>query len=222
MQQEFWYCHAVALHYSKRFLPETLWDDCASDFRLHIRSKAGSDAVLAFWFETSPAFINHCARQYIMDCAKKLSHRHEVSICHRFNNEAELTEWDIPDFRNLPANSLNSEEFWFQIASFSDRLPKRTLDFLFLHYRNELSHAEIAAKTGLKVNAVSQILSRALRTISAECEAKGISKGDFDPSSFAGGGRNLPKNLNSGGRGLTDKKCVKSFGKVSGFRLENR
>ena len=188
MQQELWYCYNIAMRFAMRCLPESACEDCASDFRLHMRSKAGCDAVLSFWFETSPAFINHCARQYIIDCARKLSHRREVSTCHRFNNEFELTEWDIPDCRNLPDTGIDVEEFWLQVAILSLRLPKRSLDFFILHYRDELSHAEIAAKTGLKVDAVSQILSRALRTIKAECLSQGIAKGDFSPSSYAGGG----------------------------------
>ncbi len=191
MQHELWSCYHIALQYAKRYLPEGEWENCASDFRLHIRSKAGSDSQLKIWCETSQAYLNHCARCYVIDFARKLGNRRYISIYHRLDEELEFLEWDIPDFRNLPVTSLYADEFWVQIAALSMRLPKRSRDFLKLHYRHGFSHSEIASNTGLKVNAVSQILSRALKTIKVNCTMQGVIEQDFHPlsSNFAGGGR---------------------------------
>lgn len=179
MQETYSICYEIALHYAQSVLPEGMWEDCACDFRLLMRERVESDEWFRLWVRKSDRLISHIARYYVLDCARKLGRHLEISTSEPIDSSGTPMEWEFPDLRNLPGEALNHEAFWQRIARISTRLPKRSIEILLLCFRDGYSHAEIAAATGLSVNAVSLILSRALRSIACACEDQGITRGDL-------------------------------------------
>lgn len=179
MQEAYQFAYDVALYYAKRFLPETMWEDCACDFRLHLRAKATSDDQLLRWFEDSPAFISRSARNYVIDRVRKQCRSQKISLSWWQDSVGEPVARDFRDERSLPDEMLNRTAFWQEISSISPTLPKRSIELLRSYYLEENSHAEIAAKTGIKLNTVAKILSRALHHVSCECEKQGVTSDDL-------------------------------------------
>src|SRR5438105_801550 len=112
MHEAYTFCFDTALQFARRLLPETRREDCAADFRLHMRLKAGSDARLMHWCTKNPAYIVHCARHYIVDCARRLGRHPETSLSDDVNSPGEPVNWDLPDNRIHLDDGLNREAFW--------------------------------------------------------------------------------------------------------------
>jgi len=176
--------HTTALCYSKRVLPDCEREDCACDLTLLLRLKAGADNQFALRLKSSTALMRHCARLFVIDRARELRRLQEVSLSDDVDRVGGHVLSEIADRSDAQNHTLNREAFWQHFAAVSANLPERSRHILLRHYRDGLSHAEIAADSGISVDAISQTISRALKSIRFECDRQGVKRADLaDPVS---------------------------------------
>ena len=156
-----------------------MWEDCACDFRLHVRERAESDDQFRKMVVKSPALIIRMARDYIIDRARKHGRHEEVSTSEHVNATGAPDECEFTDRHELPGDALSLETFWQEIEDVAGHLPMRSIEFLLRAYHDEQTHGEIAVAAGVPVSVVDNVLSRALKSIRAKCESRDIAGSDL-------------------------------------------
>lgn len=155
-------------------------EDCAVKFLELMLQKYGSYEVLARICKESPALIEKCARDHAIDYLRTLNNRYEIIEADTIRSDGNSEIFDSQSNAPAPGDALEKAEYWLKIekAAHADLSPAE-YETLLRHYRDEMTHKEIAAATGQTAGAVKMAIKRALKKLKRDAAKLGIQESEL-------------------------------------------